>query len=95
MVLGKRVAKNVKAIRIGKGLSQQDLADRTGLTVRYISRLENTSPNLTLEVVERLTKGLECSPKDLISSDEESSMKGSKEMLDQTIRFLQSLRSRL
>jgi len=95
MVLGKRVAKNVKAIRLGRGLSQQDLADKTGLTVRYISRLENTAPNLTLEVIEKLTKGLHCSANDLVSSDDDHSMVGTKEMLDQTIRFLQGLRSRL
>lgn len=95
MVLGKRVAKNVKAIRLGRGLSQQDLADKTGLTVRYISRLENTAPNLTLEVIEKLTKGLSCSANDLVGSDDDHSMTGTKEMLDQTIRFLQGLRSRL
>lgn len=95
MDLGKRVAKNVKAIRLGRGLSQQDLADRTGLTVRYISRLENTAPNVTLEVIEKLTKGLGCSPNDLLSNDDDLSMKGTKEMLDQTIRFLQGLRSRV
>jgi transcriptional regulator with XRE-family HTH domain len=95
MVLGKRVAKNVKAIRLGRGFSQQDLADKTGLTVRYISRLENTAPNLTLEVIEKLTKGLGCSPNDLVGGEDDHSMNGSKEMLDQTIRFLQGLRSRL
>lgn len=95
MDLGKRVERNVKAIRLGRGLSQQDLAKKTGLTVRYISRLENTAPNLTLEVIEKLTRGLGCSPNDLLSSDEDLSMKGTKEMLDQTIRFLQGLRSRI
>lgn len=79
MDLGKRVARNVKAIRLGRGLSQQDLAKKTGLTVRYISRLENTAPNLTLEVIEKLTRGLGCSPNDLLSSDEDLSMKGTKE----------------
>ena len=95
MILGKRVAKNVKAIRLGRGLSQKDLADKTGLTVRYLSRLENSAPNLTLEVIERLTKGLGCSANDLIGSEDDQSMTGTKEMLDQTIRFLQGLRSRL
>ncbi len=95
MVLGKRVAKNVKAIRLERGLSQQDLANVTGLTVRYISRLENTAPNVTLEVIERLIKGLSCSPADLVGDCDDSLMDGTKEMLDQTIQFLQGLRSRL
>lgn len=99
MVLGKRVATNVKAIRLSRGLSQQDLADKTGLTVRYISRLENTAPNVTLEVLEKLTKGLGCGPGDLIGSATDTALleskAGTKEILDQTIRFLQALRSRL
>lgn len=95
MVLGKRVAKNAKALRLGRGLSQQDLANKTGLTVRYISRMENTAPNVTLEVIERLTNGLNCSATDLIGSENDYSLPGTREMLDQTIQFLQSLRSRL
>ena len=95
MVLGKRVAKNVKALRLGRGLSQQELANKTGLTVRYISRLENSAQNLTLEVIEKLAKGLGCSPADLIGNEDEVTMNGSKELLDQTIRFLQGLRSRM
>lgn len=95
MILGQRVAKNVKAIRLQRGLSQQNLAHKTGLTVRYISRLENTAPNVTLEVIEKLTKGLSCSVSDLLGDGENHSILGSKEVLDQTINFLQSLRSRL
>ncbi|MBK7889569.1 MAG: helix-turn-helix transcriptional regulator [Bdellovibrionales bacterium] len=71
------------------------MANTTGLTVRYISRLENTAPNVTLEVIERLIKGLRCSPADLVGGDDDSPMEGAKEMLDQTIQFLQGLRSRL
>lgn len=95
MVLGKRVAKNVKAMRLARGLSQQKLADKTGLTVRYISRLENTAPNLTLEVIERLLKGLGCTADDLVGKDDTHVMPGMKEVLDQTIQLLQGLRSRL
>lgn len=85
MVLGKRVAKSVKAIRLGRGLSQQDLANKTGLTVRYISRLENTAPNVTLEVIEKLTKGLGCSATDLFGIEDSQLMPGAKEMLDQMV----------
>lgn len=95
MVLGKRVAQNVRAIRLARGLSQQNLADKTGLTVRYISRLENTAPNLTLEVIERLLKGLGCSARDLIGEDDARLLPGMKETLDETIQLLQGLRSRL
>jgi len=82
MMLGKRVAKNAKAIRLERGLSQQELADKTGLTVRYISRLENTAPNVTLDVLERLIKGLGCSATELIGRNEETDHKIPVEALD-------------
>jgi transcriptional regulator with XRE-family HTH domain len=93
--LGKRVSKNVKAVRIARGLSQQALADKTGLTVRYLSRLENSAQNITLDVLERLVHGLNCSTVELLGEEKEVSQKPPTKALDETIRFLQSLRSRL
>lgn len=95
MLLAKRIAKNTKAKRIEFGFSQQEISNKTGLTVRYISRLENTAPNITLDVLERLAKGLGCSIGDLIGDDKNLRIEGSEKMLDQTIHFLQSLKSRL
>ena len=94
MGLAKHVSKNVKSMRLVRGLSQQDLADKTGLAVRYISRLENTSPNITLDVLERLLDGLECSIIELVGDENESLPKTSIKALDETIRVLQGLRSR-
>lgn len=95
MYLGKTVARNIKALRLEKGMTQQDLADKTGLTVRYISRLENSSPNLTLEVIERISSALKCEPNELLGKSGDSKLSISKEALDQTIHFLQGLRSRI
>ena len=94
MILGKRLAKNAKAIRVSKGLSQQKLANKTGLTVRYISRLENTAQNVTLDVLEKLTRGLGCSLGDLFG-EEGQDLNGSADTLDEAINLLQGLRSRL
>ncbi len=96
MSLGKQVAENVKALRLARGLSQQQLAIKTELTVRYISRLENTAPNITLDVLERLMMGLGCSASEILGEiKDKTNSKSSVEALDQTIRFLESLRSRL
>lgn len=97
MDLGIIVAQNIRALRLERGLSQKDLADKTNLTVRYISRLENTSPNITLEVIERLAKGLEITPAEIVSSSAISKKPNSisKEALDQAIQLLQSVKSLL
>ncbi len=96
MNLGKVVAQNVKAKRIELGLSQIQLAKKTGLTVRYISRLENTSPNITLDVLERLAAGLGCDAGSIVSTGKaQPSSKKLTDTLDSAIRSLQSIRSRL
>ena len=96
MKLGTIVAKNIKALRLENGLSQKDLADKTGLTIRYISRLENTSPNITLEVIEKLAQGLSVPPATILNTGTNFSGIGiSKDLLDQTIQMLQGIQSRL
>lgn len=96
MSLGKNVAKNVKAIRLREGISQQQLSNKTGLTVRYISRLENTAPNVTLDVLERIANGLSCSASELLGNHKsDTNLKKSVDLLDQTIKLLQSLKSRV
>ena len=95
MVLGKLVAENVKAIRLERGISQQALANKSNLTVRYISRLENTAPNITLDVLEKLARGLGCPVAALIGSTAKYEAQPPIKELDQVIRFLQSLKSRL
>lgn len=67
-MLKQLVSKNVKSMRIKAGLSQVELAKKTkpALSVRYISRLENQSPNVTLDVLETLANALGCGPEDLV-----------------------------
>jgi transcriptional regulator with XRE-family HTH domain len=98
MKLGKIFAKNLKALRIAKGLSQQALADKTGLTLRYLSKIENSDPNVTLDVLERLHFALDCSILDLLGEGQgslgDARFKMGTKSLDEVIRFLQSVRSR-
>lgn len=63
----KIVAKNVKAERLRIGLSQQKLAELTGLSVRYISRLETEPQNIRIDKIEALSKALGISPVRLLS----------------------------
>jgi transcriptional regulator with XRE-family HTH domain len=96
MKLGKLFAKNLKTLRLSKGLSQQALAEQTGLTIRYISKIENHDPNVTLDVLERIQFALSCSILDLLC---ESGMKElsagqlNPRALDEVIQFLQGLRA--
>ena len=96
MSLGAVVAKNVKTLRLKFGLSQQEVADKSSLTVRYISRLENGSPNVTLDVLERLAKGLGCTVGQLVGERRiEVSDKSARRALDKAIKLLQREKNKL
>ena len=49
----------VKLLRKAKELSQEDLADKSGLNRPYISAIEQGKRNVSLEVVEKLAVALE------------------------------------
>ena len=49
---------NVKRLRKSQGLSQEELAKRSGLHRTYIGSLENGGRNVSLINVERLAKAL-------------------------------------
>ena len=66
LTLVQAISKNVKARRTKMGMSQKRLSVLTRLTIRYISRLENEAPNITVEVLERILKGLDCTLQELM-----------------------------
>ena len=52
------VGRNVRRLREQRGLQQDALAHDAGLHVTYLSGIENGRRNPTLEVLERLARGL-------------------------------------
>ena len=57
MALRDLVSRNIKALRIEAGMTQQELAEKAGLKVQYVSRLESEPQNVTLDILERLAVG--------------------------------------
>jgi transcriptional regulator with XRE-family HTH domain len=56
------LARNLRAARAAAGLSQQDLAKLCDLSSRYISRIENTDANVSLDVLALLARYLKTTP---------------------------------
>lgn len=52
---------SIKSLRLKKGLSQRELAERSGLDVTYISGIERGVRNPSLKSLESVAKGLGCS----------------------------------
>ena len=58
--------KRVKVLRARKGLSQEELADSTGLSIRTIQRIENGESIPRGDTLKRLAVTLQISPDELI-----------------------------
>lgn len=60
----------LKELRIKKGLTQKELAQRTGLSVRLIQKYEQNVQDLNTVysiTIYKLAKALECSYEDLLT----------------------------
>jgi transcriptional regulator with XRE-family HTH domain len=59
-------ARNLRTIRRARGLSQEELAHRAGIDRTYISALERSVYNASIDVVDRLAKELGLEAADLL-----------------------------
>lgn len=59
-------ARNLKALRLAKGLSQEELAHLADIDRTYISSLERCVYNASIDVVERLASVLGVEASDLL-----------------------------
>lgn len=52
------VSANIRRLRSEVGLTQEALASKTGLSIRYLIKIQNDPTNLTIESLESLAKAL-------------------------------------
>lgn len=65
----KLLAKRLKEIRAKKGISQEELAYRSELTLSQIARIETIKTNPTISTLFKIIRTLEISPSDLFNFD--------------------------
>jgi transcriptional regulator with XRE-family HTH domain len=65
--IGEIFAANLRAIRRAKGVSQVDLANSSGLSTKYIGRLERAEKSPTLKTVEAISYALSIEPAELLA----------------------------
>lgn len=63
----KLLAKRLKEIRAEKGISQEELAYRSELTLSQIARIETTKTNPTISTLFKIIRTLEICPSDLFN----------------------------
>jgi transcriptional regulator with XRE-family HTH domain len=66
MELIEQVGRRIQEIRKIRGMSQDDLGDKLGVTRSFISKLENGKKKISLEHVENIAKILHIEPTDLL-----------------------------
>ncbi|HEV3141819.1 MAG TPA: helix-turn-helix transcriptional regulator [Vicinamibacterales bacterium] len=54
----RRFGQEVRRLREGRGLSQEQLAENAGLHRTFVGRIERGETNLTLQNIIRIAKGL-------------------------------------
>ena len=60
-----RFADRVIALRDARKLTQEELAARSGISVRSISNIENAVFSATIDTVQKLADGLQVEPREL------------------------------
>jgi len=68
----KQFGTRLRSLRIGKGLTLEDLSDLSGLHSTYIGSVERGERNISLEAIERLAKGLQVEMFDLFVLNDEN-----------------------
>ena len=67
-----KFSKTLKLIRKSKGMTQEQLAERSGIDYKYLQKLESKNPSSpTLQVLEKLAFGLGVSLQEFIREIEE------------------------
>jgi transcriptional regulator with XRE-family HTH domain len=67
------VGRNVRRIRLEKGLTQERLAEASDLSQQYLSELERGVRNPTLKILAQIAGALGVQPTDLIAPDQGAS----------------------
>jgi transcriptional regulator with XRE-family HTH domain len=69
------IAYNLRKLRKDAGLSQEEIATRSGLHVTYISSVEHGKRNISVENIFAIAKALGCAPSALLATREEDDVK--------------------
>jgi len=62
MKLRRTVARNLKRLRQGAGLSQEELADRAEINRNYVGMIERSENAATVDTLEKLSEALDAEP---------------------------------
>ncbi|WP_061866509.1 helix-turn-helix domain-containing protein, partial [Streptococcus oralis] len=66
--LQKYIGQRIRIIRKEKNLSQQNLSEKAGVGIDYISNLETKGSNIKIDTLEKIITALNITPSELFES---------------------------
>jgi transcriptional regulator with XRE-family HTH domain len=68
----KKLGRRVRHFRTEKGLSQEKVAEKSGISSKYMSDLERGEANVSIQVLERVASNLGTTTIDLLDNEHET-----------------------
>ena len=68
------IGENVKTLRLRKGLTQSQLANKAGIQLTQISRIENNDTDPKASTLSKVINALNCSANDIFDSPSDTGM---------------------
>ena len=68
----KKLGRRVRHFRTEKGLSQEKIAERSGISAKYMSDLERGAANVSIQILERVASNLGTTTTDLLNNEHEA-----------------------
>jgi D-alanyl-D-alanine-carboxypeptidase/D-alanyl-D-alanine-endopeptidase len=65
-----KIGKNLRAQRVGKFMSQAELAEASGLSEAHVGRIERDEVEPHLSTIRKLARALRIEPQELASGEE-------------------------
>ncbi|AGM99628.1 helix-turn-helix domain-containing protein [Streptococcus iniae] len=62
------IGQRIRTLRKDKGLSQQNLSEKAGVGIDYISNLETKGSNIKIDTLEKIVSALNITPSELFES---------------------------
>lgn len=78
------IGKNIKSIRLSKGLSRKQLSNLSGLSAGYIEEIENSKKNPTIDSLLKLSSVFKLTVSELIGETPKTYSKELSELIENT-----------
>ena len=65
-IISKKVGRKIRITRRQKGLTQEDVAEKSGMHVSTLGRIERGESNLPLQTLNKIAQVLKVKPKEIL-----------------------------